>query len=78
MELQKFAATFWKSSFRLRFSSLIFDFFTSDTDFCQNPTWIALSKNKTVYTTTLVAGVWAGAVMSWAGAVKIGQGHYHP
>ena len=28
-------------------------------------------KNKAVYTTTSVAGGWAGAVMSWAGAVMI-------
>ena len=27
-------------------------------------------KNKAVYMATLVAGGWAGAVMSWAGAVK--------
>ena len=28
-------------------------------------------KNKAVYTTTPVAGGWAGAVMSWAGAAML-------
>ena len=34
----------------------------------------ACKKNKAVYTTALVAGGWAGAVMIWAGAVMIWAG----
>ena len=33
-----------------------------------------LFKNKAVYTTTSVAGGWAGPVMSWAGAEMIWAG----
>ena len=33
------------------------------------PICIPIKFNKAVYTATLVAGGWAGAVMSWAGAV---------
>ena len=33
-----------------------------------------LQKNKAVYTTTPVAGSWAGAVMIWAGAVLLWAG----
>ena len=34
----------------------------------------SMFKNKAVYTTTPVAGSWAGAVMIWAGAVMLWAG----